>query len=72
MSAQTVDLPHKAMPATNLSPNYSYVFLFEEEFDNVKIRPYVEEYWKIVVLCSLGEKTHLAKQMISRGGNAIQ
>jgi len=51
--------PHNAIPAaaaaapSNVSPNYSYVFHFEEEFDNVKIRPYIEEYWKMVVFSSI-------------------
>ena len=63
MSTQSVELPvppppHKAIPSaapSNLSPNYSYVFHFEEEFDNVKIKPYIEEYWKMVVFTSIGE-----------------
>ena len=62
MSTQSVELPHKAFPAsapTNLSPNYSYVFQFEEEFDNVKIKPYIEEYWKMVVFTSIGERKWL-------------
>lgn len=62
MSTQSVELPvppptHKAIPSaeapSNLSPNYSYVFHFEEEFDNVKIKPYIEEYWKMVVFTSI-------------------
>ena len=63
MSTQSVELPppppHKAIPAapSNLSPNYSIVFHFEEEFDNVKIKPYIEEYWKMVVFTSIGEKS---------------
>ena len=65
MSTQRMELPHpsphNAIPAaaaaapSNVSPNYSYVFHFEEEFDNVKIRPYIEEYWKMVVFSSIGE-----------------
>ena len=60
MSTHSVEFPappppHKAIPAElNLSPNYSYVFHFEEEFDNVKIKPYIEEYWKMVVFTSIG------------------
>ena len=34
----------------DISPNYSYVFKFEEDFDHVEVKEKVEEYWVGVCL----------------------
>ena len=48
-------LAHKTIP-TAMNISYYYTFRFEEEFDSVKIRPYIETQWRVVVLTSLGKR----------------
>jgi hypothetical protein len=36
-----------SMSVVSPVPNYSYVFRFEEEFDSLKIKPYIDEFWHV-------------------------